>query len=308
MSKGPEDTRVRIVGAGWKIVQEKKLPYGVQLQVSDGQETVPVNVYQGKKGQSIVVGGSASSHLAGKLRLLFGLGGSAVAEACAGAAVGRAEEKAMGCWMGTDESGKGDFFGPLVAAGVVVDAAMAEFLVHLGIRDSKKLKDDKISLLAQTIRQQYPDRYCEVELVPERYNSLYRQLVQEGKNLNHLLAWAHVRIIENLAEKHPQCERAIVDQFAKPGVIEQRLMSKGKALQVLQMHRAESDVAVAAASVLARDRFVKRMDALAQQFGQPFPKGASPAVVAAGRDFVQRYGKERLGEVAKLHFRTTEQL
>jgi len=309
MTNGQAEVRDRLIQAGWSIVQEKSLAYGIQFQVSDGKDTIPVNVYHGKRGQSIVVGGSASSPLALAVKHLllaeelpFSAAASQQGEADRGAA------QPVGVWIGTDESGKGDYFGPLVTAGMVVDAKAAEFLLKLGIRDSKKLTDDKIAQMAQTIRQTFPDSYCELELVPERYNALYRQLVAEGRNLNHLLAWTHVRIIENLLETHPRCQRAVVDQFAKPGVIEQRLMTKGRQIQVIQMHRAESDIAVAAASVLARDRFVSRMCHLAQQYGLQLPKGASAAVVAAAKAFVRQYGKERLGEVAKLHFRTTDQL
>jgi ribonuclease HIII len=209
--------------------------------------------------------------------------------------------------IGTDESGKGDFFGPLVCAGVYVDEASGARLQGMGVRDSKRLSDNRCRELTEGIKATCRDQYSVVEISPARYNDLYEQFRREGKNLNTLLAWAHARVLENLLTR-VECSRAITDQFADPRYVESKLQERGKRIQLMQMPRAEVHVAVAAASILARGRFLERIEELSGQFGMTLPKGASAAVVEAGQAFVQRFGAEALRLVAKLHFKTTAQV
>jgi ribonuclease HIII len=206
--------------------------------------------------------------------------------------------------IGTDESGKGDFFGPLVCAGVYVDEASAGMLQTMGVRDSKRLSDRRCRELAASIKASWRDRYSVVEITPSRYNDLYEQFRREGKNLNTLLAWAHARVLENLLSR-VACARAITDQFADPRFVQSKLQQRGKAIELIQMPRAEVHIAVAAASVLARARFLERLEALSSQFGMMLPKGASSAVVQAGQALVKQHGLGTLRQVAKLHFKTT---
>jgi len=209
--------------------------------------------------------------------------------------------------IGTDESGKGDFFGPLVCAGVYVDEASAGVLEGLGVRDSKQLSDRRCRALSDDIQATCFEQYAIVEISPPRYNELYEQFRREGKTLNTLLAWAHARVLENILAKI-DCPRAITDQFADPRFVQSKLQERGKKIELLQMPRAEAHIAVAAASILARARFLKRLEELAAQWGMPLPKGASPAVIQAGRALVRQRGKEALRQVAKLHFKTTAQV
>jgi len=202
-------------------------------------------------------------------------------------------------WIGTDEAGKGDYFGPLVVAGVLVDANTAKSFEELGIRDSKKLSDSIIKDLAAKIKHDSP--LSIVAIGPEKYNELYAKI----GNLNRLLAWGHSRVIENILEKE-QCDYVLADQFGDEKFIVQALMEKGKKIQVIQKAGAESDIGVAAASILARAEFVQRLTALSLKYGMNFPKGASPQVIETGREFVKRYGKGKLNEVAKIHFKTTK--
>jgi ribonuclease HIII len=206
--------------------------------------------------------------------------------------------------IGTDESGKGDFFGPLVCAGVHVDETSAGVLQELGVRDSKRLSDRRCRALAERIATICRQQYNVVEISPARYNDLYEQFRREGKNLNTLLAWAHARVLENLLGR-VACRRAITDQFADPHFVQSKLQERGKKIDLIQMPRAEEHIAVAAASVLARARFLERLEALSAQVGITLPKGASHAVVQAGRVFVEQYGAAALRQVAKLHFKTT---
>lgn len=208
--------------------------------------------------------------------------------------------------IGVDESGKGDFFGPLCVAGVYVNESVVKAWQNLGIRDSKNISSDRrIAELAKQIRA---TRGCVTNVVAignEAYNRLHAKM----GNVNAVLAWAHARVIENLLARRDQMQpppvRAISDQFASAkDVIERALMARGRELELVQRHKAEEDLAVAAASILARDEFVRRLAALEQKFGCEFPRGAGPAVDEAARRFVEQFGAERLAEVAKLHFRT----
>jgi ribonuclease HIII len=208
--------------------------------------------------------------------------------------------------LGVDESGKGDFFGPLCVAGVYVNQAIIQAWQDAGIRDSKSISSDKkIADLAKLIRQ---TAGCVTSVVPignEAYNRLYAKM----GNINTMLGWGHARVIENLMEQKdrmtPPPVRAISDQFASnKEVIAKSLMSLGRGIELVQRHKAEEDVAVAAASILARAEFVSRLRRLEKQFETALPKGASAAVDAAAREFVAKHGAEKLPQVAKMHFRT----
>jgi ribonuclease HIII len=204
--------------------------------------------------------------------------------------------------FGIDESGKGDFFGPLVIAGVFTDAAIARKLIDAGVMDSKRVGSTaRIRQLAAIIRA---TPGCTAEVVsigPERYNEMYASF----GNLNRLLAWGHARVMEKLAAARPDCPRALSDQFARAEVLEKALRAKGLTLHLDQRTKGESDIAVAAASILARERFVDWMEKTSTASGVTLPLGASAAVVRAGRELIARHGPDALGKAAKLHFRTT---
>ena len=206
--------------------------------------------------------------------------------------------------FGIDESGKGDFFGPLVIAGVYTDEAIARRLLEAGIRDSKSIGSDaQIRKLADVVRAT-PGLISDTIVVsPERYNPLYEKI----GNLNRLLAWGHARVIENLCTAKPGCPSALSDQFANPVVLQRALMEKGKRIELRQQTKAESDYAVAAASILAREKFIDWLAAAEKQWGGKFPKGASGAVLEAARALVQQHGPDALRATAKLHFKTTQQ-
>ena len=208
--------------------------------------------------------------------------------------------------IGVDESGKGDFFGPLCVAGVYVNESVIKAWQDKGIRDSKNISSDKkISELADLIRE---TPGCVTSVVPignEAYNRLYTSF----KSVNKLLAWGHARVIENLMGQrqrmNPPPARAISDQFAaSKDVVGKALMSLGREIELVQRHKAESDVAVAAASILARHEFVTRLAGLEKELGVKLPKGASAAVDKAAKAYVEQHGVEGLGKVAKMHFRT----
>lgn len=205
--------------------------------------------------------------------------------------------------FGIDESGKGDYFGPLVVAGVYVDARISTALRKLGVCDSKLVSSSsRIRSLAEGIRKVPGIRFHLVSIGPERYNQLY----PEFKNLNRFLAWGHATVIEGLAAKVPDCPMALSDQFANPLVLKRALAAKKLAIRLEQRTKAESDVAVAAASILARERFVNWMDAAGEAAGMKLPLGASGQVVKAARQLVALHGEEMLPKAAKMHFKTTQ--
>ncbi len=207
--------------------------------------------------------------------------------------------------FGIDESGKGDFFGPLVIAGVYTNAEITRHLIKAGITDSKKITTPaKIRQLAAVIKATPGIEFDVIALRPEKYNELYASF----KNLNRMLAWGHATVIEELARKRPDCPRALSDQFAKAEVLERALKQKNITLTLDQRTKGESDTAVAAASILARERFIDWMDAATTKMGFKIPLGASSAVVSAGKTLVKTHGAEALGKFAKLHFKTTQQV
>lgn len=208
--------------------------------------------------------------------------------------------------FGVDESGKGDFFGPLCIAGVYVNEAVVKAWKGSGVRDSKLISSDKrMRELAELIRKTPGCVSVVVPIGNEAYNRLFSKL----HSVNSMLAWGHARAIENLMlrsyQMYPPPIRAISDQFAhKKEVVAKALMSLGRSIELVQKHKAEEDLAVAAASILARNEFVSRLDAMGKNFGMHFPKGASHEVDAAAKEFVAKHGAENLPKVAKMHFRT----
>ena len=208
--------------------------------------------------------------------------------------------------IGVDESGKGDFFGPLSIAGVYVNEKVIKAWADIGIRDSKNISSDKkIAELAEKIRNTPGCVTDSVVIGNEAYNRLYAKM----KSVNTLLACGHAQVIENLLSRRYQMKpvpvKAISDQFAaSKSVIEKALKTQGRELPLEQRHKAEEDLAVAAASILARDEFVKGLAKLEKHFEMKLPKGASAAVDAAAKKFVEEHGAGELAKISKLHFRT----
>jgi ribonuclease HIII len=199
--------------------------------------------------------------------------------------------------IGVDESGKGDFFGPLVIAACYVAPHHCAELD--GVMDSKKLTDKKAIELARAIKAHCP--YEVVAIGPAKYNEIYAKI----KNLNRLLAWGHAQAIEKVLEKQ-KCALAISDQFANPAYLHSLLQKKGMDIELVSVVRAESDLAVAAASVLARAEFLTRLRRLGDEAGVELPKGAGPQVDQVAARIIKSKGVEGLRTVGKLHFKTVE--
>jgi len=207
--------------------------------------------------------------------------------------------------LGVDESGKGDFFGPLVVAGVYVNESVVRYWQEKGIKDSKRVTSDKrIGELAKIIRETPDCIWTVVPIGPEAYNRMHNKM----RTVNKMLAWGHARVIENLMKRRvemvPPPERAISDQFARSkSIVANALMELGRGIELIQRHKAEDDLAVAGASILARHEFVQKMAKLSEKVDKTLPKGGGTQVDITARELVSQQGEAVLGQVAKVHFR-----
>ena len=202
---------------------------------------------------------------------------------------------------GLDESGKGDFFGPVIAATVIADKPAIDAWMKAGVRDSKTIADTQILKLDKLIRETQgvvvETCYCGMP----KYNQL---MGRTGANLNSLLAWQHATALCAALDKK-WVPRGLLDQFSKQPLVQRELKKKLKSDFALDMRtKAEEDPVVAAASVVARAEFVRVMRSLSQKFGEPLLKGASAGVKEQGRKIIEKFGARSLGDFAKLHFRT----
>jgi len=291
---------------GWTIIDEKEIQSGYQLVVTDDLTKVPVAFFfsgkaliQGKPGElqtklkewwdkrkvsTMQPAASNTTH-------------SSFVETPLSAPTASFTGRAR---IGLDESGKGDYFGPLVIGAVFVDDQTEDKLIALGVRDSKLLADNRMLAMAEEIKALCP--YFVVPIEPKRYNELYDTV----QNLNRLLAWGHAWTLENMLEK-VSCDLAVVDKFGDESYLNTVLREKGREITIVQQTHAEEDISVAAASILARAEFVRRIEQLSKRIGKALPKGASdPTIVTVGRELVAEHGKDILAEIAKLHFKTTE--
>ena len=209
--------------------------------------------------------------------------------------------------IGTDEAGKGDYFGPLVVGAVWADPEMEALLRAQGVKDSKRTADNVCRKLAVEISRLCPNHV--VRIFPEKYN----QLIGQMHNLNHLLGWAHARAIESLLDELEKRDlnggimTVITDQFGDERILQHAMIKRGRIVNLIQQPRAESETVVAAASILARVGFLEGMERLSQEAGLTLPRGAT-IVIPTARQVVAKGGEALLGKVAKLHFRTTKQV
>lgn len=213
---------------------------------------------------------------------------------------------------GSDESGKGDYFGPLVVCCAYTDEKLSEEMIKLGVKDCKQMTDKAVLTVGAALRKLLgPEGYAVVKLGNAAYNRLYAKM----KNINRMLAWAHGTAIEELLTKRQNCDRVVVDQFAPTeATILRALKDRGKKAKVEQRHKAESDIAVAAASVIAREQFIRAVKTMGEGAGTPevpveFPLGSSdPRVRELAEKMVEKHGPVWLMNHCKAHFQTTDKV
>ncbi len=204
--------------------------------------------------------------------------------------------------IGVDESGKGDYFGPLVVAGVYTTPRTTRALLDAGIMDSKRVGSAKrIRELASHVKSTVGNDYKVVRWPPRKYNDLYKK----HNNLNRILAKGHASVIADLVRRIPRCPRALCDQFSSSSGIGKELEARHVTIKLEERTKAESDLAVAAASILARESFLDWIDRASEKTGIELPLGAGPKVVESARVFLKKFDRSRLEDLAKIHFKTT---
>lgn len=296
-----DDLRLKLARVA-EPVAEKSVQYGHQLTYQRGTEKAVITVYYNRKNEFRIVWPHNPNELGAELMQCVG---AVVQPKRAAAAVGSAAEADFNnCWAGSDESGKGDFFGSLVVAAVVLNREIALELKVAGVKDCKQLSDQQVQKLAGVIRERAL-AVSVLELKPEFYNLRYGQV----GNLNTLNASGHFHALKNVLQKVPEAEGALIDQFLKSDIIlrELRKIFPGKLFK--QRPRAEEDMAVAAASVLARAKFLETLGELATAAGvEVLPKGSGQRQGAVAKEIATRLGKDALVRFVKKHFVTYREI
>lgn len=281
---------------GLMLSDEREINFGVQLKFISGKYEIGLNVYHSaKKGISNVIGSAPDNPLKPVLQKILNQ-----------ETTENPADHSWQIWAGTDESGKGDFFGPLVVCGFICRKAMLPSLKKMNIRDSKLIKDVEIEKIAKQLFARFMPNIETIVLMPAKYNELYLKFRDQNKKLNEMLAWMHGRVILNLKVKH-NFEGAVVDRFASDKTLISSLQDL-KNVELQHKIRAEEDPAVAAASIIARYLYLKKLSELSEKYELDFPKGASTRVIEMGNEFSSKFGKVRLSEVAKIHFKTYNEI
>lgn len=295
-----ERSALNIIGRYSSLLKEHNLnvsgpvrnEYSYQVTISEGKEKINLHVFFGKKGNKIVLQGNKELRLFKELHnLVFG----------EKLFVDEKQIDEPGYpYIGTDESGKGDYFGPLVVAGVYLDEESRKILRSLGIRDSKELSDFQILQIATEIKKQNLV-YDTVLISPEKYNQLYAKM----RNLNRLMGWAHARVIENLLDKC-DAKEVISDKFGNEKIILDALLEKGRKINLIQSTKAERFTAVAAASILARESVIKWFTIQSKKYKLKLQKGSSSEVEKKAKLILEKFGENELNKLVKLHFKNSK--
>ena len=285
----------KLRAANFIVSKINKKQYNFEANVSNSSQNLKLLVYFGKKGIKTVIQANKDSEIYGIVnKLIFG-------EQLFEDRKEDVEEPEN--YIGTDESGKGDYFGPLVVAGFHCDSKIVNELKSLGVKDSKLLSDYSINKIADEIKKKFENRFNIIVISPKKYNELYTKT----NNVNKLLGWAHAKVLENVLEQCDSSE-AISDKFGDENLIKNSLQTRGKKLLLHQFTKAEKYTAVAAASILAREKFNNWFQLQNKKLNLMLPKGASPAVEKTAHQIVNHYGKVKLAELVKLHFKTTKKI
>lgn len=286
-----QDIIKQLTGHGYICSEIVEKQYNLEVIVHFNKQKIKVLVYFGKKGVSTIVQGDINSDAYIKVKQI------AVGEELFDTVSNILDEPDE--YIGIDESGKGDLFGPLVIAAVLVDENIKTKLNHIGVKDSKLLSDSQIKSISSRIRNIIAIKnYSVVVINPEKYNQLYTSF----KNLNKLLAWGHSKAIENLVQQH-EVSTAISDKFGDEGLIISELLKKKINLNLIQQTKAERYTAVAAASILARDRVLRWFDRTSEELNITIPLGAGNVTNVTMNKIANEKGKEILTKLVKLHFK-----
>jgi len=295
-----EKIKDRLVYCGFLVKDIKEIQYGFQMRVAYGEEEGVIRVFESKKyGVKLDTSLIRGYNLAKKIDICLGNNKTE------SDLTKLEEEGQFDFYVGSDESGKGDYFGPLVIAGTMVSNENLNRLESLGIKDSKLLKEDRIFYLeSEILRLRIP--YKRITLLPERYNDLYEAYSSRGCNLNDILTKFHFEVINSFIDDEKRF-KVVVDRFSINSGLEEMFKSY-KNVKFCEVERSESKfLYVAAASILARAKFLKEMKRLSGEIGFTLKRG-SVGVMDLAQKIVDTYGLFGLKKVAKLHFKITREL
>lgn len=275
-------------------VDEPKLNnYCFEINIFDESDKLKLLVYFGKRGVKTVLQGNKETELYDKVSsIIFGK-----------TLFSNFKEELIEpeAYIGTDESGKGDYFGPLVIAGVFVDRQSILKLKEIGVKDSKKILDKDIKIISVKIKKIIGSQFNIISISPKTYNDLHKKMV----NINKILGWAHAKVLENILINN-EADEAISDKFGDESLINNALQEKGKKLKLHQVIKAERYTAVAAASILARNKFNEWFEIQNNKLKITIPKGASDLVNKAAIKIKNEYGDEFIKDLVKLHFKNSK--
>jgi len=279
----------------FSVSEPIKNEYSYQVSINDEKEKISIHIFFGKKGNKIVLQGNKDLKLYRSVNDLI-FGEKLIPD-------DKPALEPSYAYIGTDESGKGDYFGPLVIAGVYLTPDTGKLLRSIGVKDSKELSDLQIKQFAAEIKKMNEIVFDVVLISPEKYNQLYEKM----GNLNRLMGWAHARVIENLLNKCDAGE-AISDKFGSEKLILDALQEKGRAINLKQVTKAEMFTAVAAASILARESVITWFNNHSKKYKLNIPKGASSEVEGAAKHLLEKYGEEIIKKLVKIHFKTSSKV
>ena len=283
------DSAVKKLGvSGITATDRRILANGIRITFITNSRSCGINFYySGKKGFSVVPSG----------------GDVDLSQRIKGILLSDSYSIPGGTWTGSDEAGKGDYMGPLTVAAVYVDQRQAEQYRSIGITDSKQLSNDSVRGYAERIRSSSGGFFSIVSVSPLEYNRRFGELTRKGMNSLDMLAECHAEAITELLKKTPGPVRVIIDKFCNEKRIAY-LLPEGDYILDLRI-RGESDPAVAAASILARDAYLDGLDQISRKFGIKAVSGSGAQTDKVVRKLVNEFGADVLDEIAKIHFRNT---
>ena len=292
-----KNTFSKLAENSFKISSQKEMAYARKLEVKKNEASCIIVIYYSpKKGYSFVIEKSAS--FGGEVVAL--LGGKASAS-------DNATSKTFLHYTGIDESGKGDYFGPLVVAGFYITPDISDDVKKLGAKDCKKLSDNKVLEIYENLKESFPENIIVKKLMPEVYNKRYAEFLKKGKKLNSLLGSLFAEIIIQSYEKHENLEGIIADKFGDEKYIKE-FLSKEDAKNIVCIERAESYLGVAAASVVARAVFILSMEELSASLNDILPFGAGKKVDDVAKNLYKNLKPDEFKTLVKWHFKNTDKI
>jgi len=290
-----QNLAVKLNNSGFSVSDPTKKLYNYEISVNSKSEQAKVLVYFGKKGIKKIVQANPESSIKKEI--------NAIISDPTFFDVKLEDEIKFDQYIGTDESGKGDYFGPLVIGAVYIDKKTSLELEKIGVKDSKLISDNSIKILEPKIKKIVDGNFEIIQTNPEKYNQLYESF----KNLNKMMAWAHSKSIENLVLKS-KCTNVISDKFGNEKLITNELKKKNIEINHFQTVKGERFTAVAAASILARAKVIDWFYFKSKELGFEIPKGGGANVTAAAKRVINQFDDKYLMKLIKFHFKNSQSI